>query len=108
VSLDADDHRSGLADEFLDGIQLATTWGTTSHGLFENDGFRRSWLTEVGAQAGIHWAPVDGAPSFGSLRLGMLDRLADAVEEHLDTERLLALIERGCPTGLSFIPPGVP
>jgi adenosylcobyric acid synthase len=108
VSLDPHDHRSGQTEDFLDGVQLAATWGTTSHGLFENDGFRRSWLTEVGAQAGIHWQPVDGAPSFASLRMAMLDRLADAIGEHLDTERLLELIEGGCPPGLPFIPPGVP
>jgi adenosylcobyric acid synthase len=38
----------------------------------------------------------------------MLDRLADAVEEHLDTDRLLRIIEQGPEPGLPFVPPGAP
>jgi hypothetical protein len=34
----------------------------------------------------------------------MLDRLADAIEEHFDTERLLELIEAGCPPGCRSSP----
>ena len=37
-----------------------------------------------------------------------MDRLADAVEEHLDTAALLELIEHGPPGGLPFVPPGAP
>jgi hypothetical protein len=33
----------------------------------------------------------------------MLDRLADAVEEHVDTGRLLALIERGTAPDLPIL-----
>jgi adenosylcobyric acid synthase len=37
----------------------------------------------------------------------MLDRLADAVEQYLDTDRLLELIDRGCGP-VPFVPPGAP
>ena len=48
------------------------------------------------------------APSFASLRNDMLDRLADAVEQHLDTNSLLDMIGHGAPPGLPFVPPGAP
>jgi adenosylcobyric acid synthase len=79
------------AESFLDGCRVGATWGTTWHGTFENDGFRRAWLTEAADQAGVHWRPVSGAPGFAALREGMLDRLAAAVTDHLDTHALLAL-----------------
>jgi adenosylcobyric acid synthase len=34
--------------------------------------------------------------------------LADAVEKHLDTDRLLDIIEHGPGSGLPFVPPGAP
>jgi adenosylcobyric acid synthase len=94
-------------EQFLDGFQMGTTWGTSGHGLFENDSFRRSWLTEVAGQAGVSWQAAADAPSFRTLRNKMLDSLADAVEQHLDTDRLLELIGCGCGP-VPFVPPGAP
>ncbi|MPY84597.1 MAG: cobyric acid synthase [Actinophytocola sp.] len=94
------------AEPFLDGWQSETVWGTTWHGAFENDGFRRAWLAEAARQAGVDWAPAEGAPGFGALRESMLDRLADAIAEHVDTTALLRLITDGAPDELPFIPPG--
>ncbi|MEU4671676.1 cobyric acid synthase [Amycolatopsis sp. NPDC023774] len=99
---------SADAESFLDGHRVGSVWGTTWHGAFENDGFRRAWLTEVAAQAGVDWAPAEGAPGFASLREGMLERLADAIEAEVDTEKLLELLENGAPAGLPFVPPGAP
>jgi adenosylcobyric acid synthase len=93
---------------FLDGYRRGPVWGTTWHGAFENDGFRRAWLTQVAAQAGVDWRPAASAPGFAAHREGMLDRLADAVEEHLDSRALLRLIDQGAPPGLPFVPPGAP
>ena len=93
VALETTDPRSGTVERFLDGFQMGTTWGTSGHGLFENDSFRRSWLTEVAGQAGVSWQAAADAPSFRTLRNKMLDSLADAVEQHLDTDRLLELID---------------
>jgi adenosylcobyric acid synthase len=80
------------AEPFLDGWRSGTVWGTTWHGAFEDDGFRRAYLTEVAAQAGVRWRATPGAPGFAQRRESMLDRLADAVEQHLDTRALAAVI----------------
>jgi adenosylcobyric acid synthase len=98
----------GTHESFLDGVRAGSLWGTMWHGAFENDAFRRAWLTEAAAQAGTRWAPAPDAPGFGDLREEMLDKLADAVGEHLDTTTLLGLLEAGAPGGLPFVPPGAP
>ena len=77
-------------EAFLDGWHAGATWGTVWHGAFENDGFRRAWLAEVAAAAGSSWAPTPDAPAYGARREAMIDALADAVEEHLDLDLLLA------------------
>ena len=82
----------GDPEPFLDGCRVGTTWGTTWHGAFENDDFRRAWLTEAAHQAGRAWTPAPDAPGFAALREQMLDRLADAIAEHLHTDALLRLI----------------
>jgi len=107
TALDSDDAQARFVEPFLDGFQLDATWGTSSHGLFENDAFRRSWLAEVADQAGVRWQAAGDAPGFRSLRNDMLDRLADAVEQHLDTARVVELIDRGN-VPVPFVPPGVP
>ncbi|MGZ4653694.1 cobyric acid synthase [Oryzihumus sp.] len=77
---------------FLDGWSRGAVHGTTWHGAFEADGFRRAFLSEVAQQAGVAWVPQTAAPGFAARREAMLDRLADAVEEHLDTAALGALM----------------
>ena len=80
------------AEPFLDGWQAGSVWGTTWHGVLENDGFRRAFLTEAASQAGVRWRADPNAPGFAARRESMLDRLADAIEEHLDTAALAALV----------------
>lgn len=75
------------AEGFLDGARAGSVWGTMWHGAFENDGFRRAWLA---ATTGFRADPA--APGFRARRETMLDRLADAVQDHLDLDRLLDLI----------------
>ncbi|MQA61033.1 MAG: cobyric acid synthase [Actinophytocola sp.] len=99
---------AGGVQAFLDGWRANSVWGTMWHGAFENDGFRRAWLAAAAAQAGIAWRPAEGAPGFAELRESMLDRLADAVTDHLDTAALLRLIKAGAPADLPFISPGAP
>ncbi|WP_020661313.1 cobyric acid synthase [Amycolatopsis benzoatilytica] len=96
------------AESFLDGYRVGSVWGTTWHGALENDGFRRAWLTEAAAQAGVGWQPSEDAPGFADLREDMLDRLADAIQSEVDTGMLMALAEAGAPGGLPFVPPGAP
>ena len=75
---------------FPGGTASGAVWGTIWHGTLEGDDFRRAWLTEVAEVAGSPWRPEPGAPSFASRREAMIDRLADAVTEHLDLDQLLS------------------
>jgi adenosylcobyric acid synthase len=79
-------------EPFLDGCRAGSVWGTMWHGAFENDGFRRAWLTSATASGGTAFRAADGALGFADRREAMIDRLADAVAEHLDTEAVLALL----------------
>lgn len=97
---------TGSASEFPGGCRDGVVWGTIWHGLFDDDAARHAFLAEVAALTGKP-AP-DGSVSFAAQREARLDLLADAIDEHLDTAALLALIEGGAPTGLPFIPPGAP
>ncbi|WP_129664555.1 cobyric acid synthase [Phytoactinopolyspora endophytica] len=104
---EGDDAQSaGRSERFLDGCRSGAVWGTTWHGAFENDGFRRAWLTEVAEGTENDWRPT-AAPGFAEQRERMLDRLADAVAEHLDTAALLRIVENGTPTGLPVISPSL-
>ncbi|MBK8446551.1 MAG: cobyric acid synthase [Micropruina sp.] len=76
-------------EAFLDGVRQGNTWGTIWHGAFENDGFRRAWLTELAQAIGSPWRPDEGAPGFADRREGMLDRLADAIDTCVDVDALL-------------------
>ena len=99
-----DDPRHAQTEPFLDGWQHGAVWGTTWHGAFENDAFRRTWLQVAAQQAGVGWRPAPH-PGFRAARETMIDSLADAVEEHLDTDLLWRLIETGAPAGLPVLPP---
>jgi len=95
----------GGAEPFLDGYRLGAVWGTTWHGAWESDAFRRAFLREVAARAGRRFTP---APSteLAAVREARLDLLGDLVAEHLDTTALQTLIRHGATPGLPFIPPG--
>jgi adenosylcobyric acid synthase len=80
--------------------------GTSWHGLFENDEFRRGYLVEVAARAGRDWRP--GTIAFAEVRTARLDALGDLVAEGLDTAAVLRLLGGGVPEGLPFVPPGAP
>ena len=87
------------AEPFLDGCRRGAVWGTSWHGVLENDEFRRAFLAEVSAQAGRDFVPAPGT-DFAALREARLDVLGDLVAGHLDTAALAGLIENGAPDGL--------
>jgi len=84
-----------VAEQFLDGYRRGPVWGTMWHGAFENDGFRRAWLTTVTAAGRRPFHAAPGATGFGDRREAMIDRLADAVAENLETAMLLDLVAAG-------------
>jgi adenosylcobyric acid synthase len=57
--------------------------GCYLHGLFAADGFRRAYLRSLGADGA-------GGLAFDASVEAALDRLADHLERHLDTDALLA------------------
>jgi len=87
------------AEPFLDGCRVGAVWGTSWHGVLENDEFRRAFLAEVAALARRDFAPAPDT-DFAAVRQGRLDVLGDLVAEHLDTAALIRLITGGPPAGL--------
>jgi adenosylcobyric acid synthase len=85
-------------EPFLDGCRVGSVWGTSWHGVFENDGFRRAFLAEVAAAAGRGWQP--GGVRFADVREARLEALGDLIAEHADTAALWRLISDGVPPGL--------
>jgi adenosylcobyric acid synthase len=84
----------------VDGAVLGTSW----HGLLEGDLVRRALLRDVARRRGRDWLPGD--EPFAAVRERQLDVLGDLIEEHADTDALLALIERGAPADLPVLAPG--
>ncbi len=94
-------------EAFLDGCRLGAVWGTTWHGAFESDGFRRAFLRDVAAVAGRDFTPAPDT-AYAAVRERYLDALGDLVEHHLDTAALRRLVDEGSPAGLPFVRPGAP
>jgi adenosylcobyric acid synthase len=92
--------------EPLDGCRAGSVSGTLWHGVFENDAFRRQYLSEVARCAGRAFVPVPGT-SFEAARQAQFDMLADAVEQHLDTGALARLIEHGPTTAMPVLRAGL-
>jgi adenosylcobyric acid synthase len=65
--------------------------GTTLHGLLEDDGFRAAALRWVAHRSGKRWRP--GSVRFADARFERFDRIAAAIEAHVDLDRLGGLIE---------------
>jgi adenosylcobyric acid synthase len=83
------DDEHGAEDEgwISDGGRVA---GTSLHGLFESDGFRRAWLSAAALRRGRAFRP--GVVCFAEAREAQIDRLADLVEQHLDLGAIFGLI----------------
>ncbi len=87
-----------------EGCASGAVLGTSWHGVLEGDAARRALLARVAELRGRDWVPGD--EPFAAVRERHLDRLEDLVEEHADTDALLALIERGAPRDLPVLAPG--
>ncbi|MBV9452606.1 MAG: cobyric acid synthase [Rubrobacter sp.] len=84
-----------------EGCQVGATFGTSWHGIFESDGFRRTFLRRVARDRALHWSPGDA--SFAAAREAQLDKLGDLIAENIKRETLLNLIEYGPPADLPVI-----
>jgi adenosylcobyric acid synthase len=85
-------------DGSAEGCVAGPVSGTSWHGIFENDAFRRAFLTQVAGQTGRRWAP--GQVCYAQVRDNWLDALGDLVADGLDTALVRRLITDGVPDGL--------
>lgn len=88
--------------DFLDGCEAGAVRGTTWHGIFDNDGFRRAFLRDLADRAGRDFTPAPDI-SFADVRERRYNVLADMIAGHLDTTAILGLIEEGVPAGLPIV-----
>jgi len=79
---------AGADADVVDGVRVGRWCGTTLHGLFEADDFRRAFLHRVAQHRGKRF--VSAGLSFEHARIDALDHLADVLGEHLD----MTVIER--------------
>jgi adenosylcobyric acid synthase len=85
-------------DGEAEGCRAGAVVGFSWHGALEHDEFRRALLAWVAERRGLSFTP--SGTSFADVRAARLDALGDLVANHLDTERVAALIENGPPEGL--------
>lgn len=76
-----------------EGCRAGAVAGTSWHGVFESDGFRRAFLTWVARASGRRWLP--GTKPFAAIRQARLDALGDLVASHVDEAALLSLVVDG-------------
>jgi adenosylcobyric acid synthase len=81
-----------------EGCVAGSVSGTSWHGIFENDAFRRAFLTQVASQSGRRWTPAEVC--FEQVRENWLDALGDLVADGLDTALVRRLISDGVPDDL--------
>ncbi|WP_406689057.1 cobyric acid synthase [Saccharopolyspora sp. ID03-671] len=86
----------GEGEGGISGPVLGTHW----HGLFENDAFRREFLTWAALRAGRDGFRAAEDTVFADIRAAQLDLLGDLVARHLDTDALRRLLDDGPPKGL--------
>ncbi len=71
-------------------------YGTTLHGVLENDGLRAAWLSAVAARRGKPFEP--GPLPFAEVRRRRVDVVADALAAHLDLDALFRIVAEGVPS----------
>jgi adenosylcobyric acid synthase len=79
--------QSLCADDGLGWVH-ATVAGTYLHGVFESGPWRRRWLNQLRARKGLPMLS-EQQPHHSRQRDALLDRLADAFEQHVNVEPLL-------------------
>jgi adenosylcobyric acid synthase len=88
-----------------EGCRSGVVVGTSWHGVFESDAFRRAFCSWVAGVRGVAWIP--GSVSFADAREGRLDLLGDLIADHVDGAALLGLIDGSSLTAGGASPPVV-
>ena len=79
------------------GYRRGQVFGTHWHGLFDNDDFRRQWLTFAAAAAGRDGFVVADGVDVAARRDAQLDLMADLLDAHLDVDAITGLLDDGPP-----------
>lgn len=85
------------ADGSPQGYRRDHVYGTHWHGLFDNDEFRRTWLTAAAAAAGRDGFVVADDVDVAARRDGQLDLMADLLAAHVDIDAIIGLLDNGPP-----------
>jgi len=75
------------------GYARDRVFGTHWHGLFDNDDFRRDWLTGAAAAAGRSGFRVAPHINVSARRDAQWDLMADLLTAHLDLDAVLGLLD---------------
>lgn len=86
--------RDGAAEEANDGLTQpdGRAWGTYIHGIFDNDGFRRSFLETLKQRSGRKQIALSATFSYRQWKEEQYDRLAEHVRKNTDINRIYELI----------------
>jgi len=76
------------------GCRSGPVAGTTWHGLFENDAFRRSHLEQIATMCSKDFTASPNT-RYEDIREGVIERLADLIDEHFNHAALDRLLEKG-------------
>lgn len=87
------------ADGHPEGYRRGQIFGTHWHGLFDNDDFRRQWLTEAASVSGRYGFVVADDVDVAARRDAQLDVMADLLDVHVDVDAVTALLDDGPPVG---------
>jgi adenosylcobyric acid synthase len=79
------------------GYRRGQVFGTHWHGLFDNDDFRRRWLTLAAASAGRDGFVVADDVNVAARRDAQLNLMADLIDAHLDVDAIAGLLDSGPP-----------
>ncbi len=83
--------RDGKPMDIVEGLSQpdGRAWGTYIHGIFDNDGFRNSFLEDIARRSGKKLPAVSDAFSFRLWKEEQYDRLAELVRSHVDVARII-------------------
>lgn len=85
------------ADGQVSGYRRGAVFGTHWHGLFDNDHFRRRWLSEIASLLGRSEFRPASDINVAARRDAQLDVMADLLAQHVDINAIAALISGGPP-----------
>jgi adenosylcobyric acid synthase len=80
-----------------EGYRRGQVYGTHWHGLFDDNDFRREWLSRAAAAAGRDGFVVADDVDVTACREAQLDLMADLLTAHLDVDAVTDLVHGGPP-----------